>query len=159
MSNKKMDKNGWTIDTYVIHNELMRTANEKFQEERDKRYAEGNELRAMALKIKETADAKALELASESQTYKEARNDAMREQNLKETGIFATRDDLADVFSKSEKALTTVVNEMKVALKPMIDHIASEKGSQLTIGRVIAYIVAMGVITGIIFSILNLVFK
>ena len=52
-----MGKEQWTIETYAAHNEAMRLVEEKFQNERDKRYTEGNELRAMALKIKETADA------------------------------------------------------------------------------------------------------
>src|SRR5665647_2446191 len=102
---KKVFKEGWSVETYAMHNEAMRVSEQRFQDERDKRYAEGNELRAMALKIKETADANALELASESQTYKEARNDAMREQSLKETGVYATRDDLSEVVNSFKKSL------------------------------------------------------
>lgn len=148
----KVDKNSvWTIETYAIHNEAMRVADEKFQAERDKRYAEGNELRAMALKIKETADAKALELDKESQTYKEARNDAMREQSLKSTGIYATRDDLSAVFAKSEKNLTAVFEEMKIALKPMIDHIAADKGSTTSINRIYASILVLAAVIGAVF--------
>lgn len=140
----------WTVETYALHNEAMRVAEEKFQTERDKRYTEGNELRAMALKIKETADANALELASESQTYKEARNDAMREQNLKETGVYATRDDL-----------TVVVETFKKALEPIEDYISGQKGvvtgSQLTVGKIFGMIAAIGTIMGIITGIIVLI--
>lgn len=145
----------WTTATYAKHNESMRKADKRFQAERDKRYAEGNELRAMALKIKETADANALELASESQTYKEARNDAMREQNLKETGVYATKDDLASVFAKSEKALNAVAEEIRNAFKPMLDHIASDKGSEISTGKLYAGITVIAIILGVVFSIIN----
>jgi hypothetical protein len=160
-----MGFNKWSIETYVIHNEAMRVSeashNKAMQEVEvklqdvkiqhleeiialnDRRYTEGNELRAMALKIKETADANALELASESQTYKEARNDATREQNLKETGIYATRDDLA-----------AVVEIFKKALKPIEEFVSTQqgatKGSQITMGKIYAAIGATGTIIGII---------
>ena len=137
----------------------MRLADKEFQAERDKRYAEGNELRAMALKIKETADANALELASESQTYKEARNDAMREQNLKETGVYATRDDLAIAFDKSSKNLTGAMDEIRTTLKPIIDHIAVEKKNDMSIGKLFAIITAVGVVMGIIFSLISYFIK
>lgn len=142
----------WTIETYALHNEAMRVSEERFQTERDKRYTEGNELRAMALKIKETADANALELASESQTYKEARNDAMREQNLKETGIYATRDDLAEVVKSMEKAL-----------KPLVDYVSGQqgslKGSQITWGKIFASVAAMGTLMGILNVLGNFLLK
>lgn len=119
----------WTIGSYAVHNETIRAIEGRLQEEKishlaevislnDKRYTEGNELRAMALKIKETADANALELASEAQTYKEARNDAMREQSFKDNGIYATRDDLANV-----------VKELRNTLQPLSDYITAQKGS------------------------------
>lgn len=141
-----MSKPIWTVDTYVLHNEAMRIANERFQDERDKRYAEGNELRAMALKIKETADAKALELDKESQTYKEARNDAMREQSLKETGVYATHTDLAKVFEKTEKQLADVMDEMRRIFKPMMDHVAEGKGATMSQTKLYAGIAILVII-------------
>lgn len=149
----------WTIETYAIHNEAMREAEEKFQAERDKRYAEGNELRAMALKIKETADAKALELDKESQTYKEARNDAMREQSLKSSGVYATRDDLATVFAKSEKNLEAVFAEIKAALKPLIDHVAADRGATVSQNKLYAGITILVLLLGAGFTILNYALK
>ena len=46
---------GWTIDAYVSHNEALREAEEKFQAERDRRYAEVREEQEKAIKIKEQA--------------------------------------------------------------------------------------------------------
>lgn len=157
---KKIKKQiGWTIDNYALHNEMMRVAAERLDDERDKRYAEGNELRAMALKIKETADLTALELARESQVYKDERNDAMREQNLKETGIYATRDDLALAFTKSEKSLAGVVDELKTTLKPILDHIAVEKKNDLSIGKLFAIVTVVCVVLGVIISITTYLIK
>lgn len=138
-----LSEKAWTLEAYVLHNEGMRTGEEKFQIERDKRYTEGNELRAMALKIKETADANALELAREAQIYKEERNDIMREQNLKSVGNYATRDDLSGA-----------IQEIRNAIKPLVDYVSGQqgasKGSQLTMGKIFAGIAAMGTIIGIL---------
>ena len=158
----------WTIEAMAIHyqelrladreldselrkadHELaaeLRLADQALARETDRRYTEGNELRARALKIKETADRDALELDRASQTYKEARNDALREQNLKETGIYATRDDLAMVVTRIEKTL-----------KPLADFVSAQqgatKGSQITMGKIFASIAATGTIIGIVISI------
>src|SRR5664279_1409412 len=105
MAENKVD---WSTETYAFHNEALRIADKELQDERvkhiadvvemnDRRYAEVNVEKEKALKIKETADLTALELARESQVYKDERNDAMREQSLKDNGIYATRDDLAEV--------------------------------------------------------------
>ena len=107
----------WTVNTYALHNEAMRAIEVRLQDERDKRHSEGNELRAMALKIKETADEKALELAREAQIYKDARNEIMREQSLKDNGIYATRDDLA-----------SAIQEIRSALQPLSDYITGQRG-------------------------------
>lgn len=102
---------------YVKHNESMRIMEEKLQIERDRRYSEVAVEREKALRIKETADLAALELARESQTYKDERNDSIREQNIKETGIYATRDDITMVLEKMDKAL-----------KPLVDFVSSQQG-------------------------------
>lgn len=111
----------WTIASYAAHNEAMRVSEDRLQTERDRRYAEVNVEKEKALKIKETADLTALELARESQVYKDERNDAMREQNLKETGVYATRDDLA-----------LVVKKFETALQPLADYITSQQGGHKT---------------------------
>lgn len=143
----------WTKNSYIAHNEAMRKMDEKLQNERDKRYTEGNQLRAMALQIKETADFRALELARELQTYKDERNDAMREQNLKETGVFATRDDLANIFSKTEEKLTSFIDEMKIVLKPVLAHIAEDKGAAVSTTKLYAGIAILVILIELGFKI------
>lgn len=148
----KLAKAGWTLSGYILHNEAMRAVNERLEVERDKRYSEGNELRAMALKIKETADLAALSLARESQVYKDQQADVMREKNLAASGVYATNADLALVVEKMEKAL-----------KPLADFINSQKGlaqgSQLTMGKIFAGIAAMGTIIGILVVLGNALLK
>lgn len=146
----------WTIESYVVHNEALRIADEKFQTERDRRYTEVGIEKEKALKIKEIADLSALELARESQMYKDERNDQMRESSLKNNGMYATRDDLMIAFSKSEKALAGVVEEMKTIFKPIQDHISADKGSQMTIGKMFAVVALTGTIIGIVVALVNL---
>src|SRR5579872_7331372 len=63
-------------------------------EERDRRYAEVNVEREKALKIKETADLAALQLAREIQSYKDEKANELRAQIDSERGIYATNKDI-----------------------------------------------------------------
>jgi len=118
---------GWTIETYAAHNEAMRRADDRFHAERDKRYAEAATLNAVALKIKETADLAALTLAREGQVYKEAQNDLMRDSSLRQSGIYATNDGVAQAIA-----------ELKNSLQPLVDYVSTHKGAELTKGSLYA---------------------
>jgi hypothetical protein len=76
------------------HLEALRQADLDFAEERDRRYAEVNIEREKALKIKETADLAALQLAREIQTYKDEKANELREQINSERGLYATNKDI-----------------------------------------------------------------
>jgi vacuolar-type H+-ATPase subunit H len=79
----------------------------------DRRYAEVNVEREKALKIKETADLAALQLAREIQTYKDEKANELREQINRERGLYATHDDVKAVSDRLEaliQPLTTFVN-------------------------------------------------
>jgi phage anti-repressor protein len=76
------------------HFETIINLNEKFLEERDRRYAEVNIEREKALKIKETADRLALDLAREIQIYKDEKANALREQIGSERGDYALNKDI-----------------------------------------------------------------
>ena len=140
--------------SYVAHNESMRIIEAKLQEERlkhltdvvesnDRRYEAVSIEKEKALKIKETADEKALALASEAQTYKDARNETMREQTLKDNGVYATRTDLSNA-----------IDEIRVALKPLADYITGQqggvKGSNITTGKIVGGISLAATIIGVI---------
>lgn len=136
------EKSQWTIDTLREHIEVLRSADEKFQVERDRRYAEVATERALAMKIKETADLAALELARESQVYKDERNDAMREQTLGAAGIYATHVDVANVTSKMETSIALLAERMEAALAPLSGYVAAQKGSIKGTDKTIAYVIA-----------------
>lgn len=118
----------WSVEAYAIHSKALRVADKELQDEKfkhitetvalnDRRYTEGNELRAMALKIKETADRDALELDRASQAYKAERYDVRSEQSLKETGVYATRDDLA-----------SAIQDIRKVIQPLVDYVSGQQG-------------------------------
>jgi hypothetical protein len=111
------ESNGWTIATLKEHIDAMQAANLRFEDERDRRYTEVNIEKEKALKIKETADLAALSLARESQTYKEQQNDALRDKNLAQSGIYATNSDVAKLF-----------DDFNTKLKPVFDFVVSKQG-------------------------------
>ena len=76
------------------HLSALRAADLRFNEERDRRYAEVNIEREKALKIKETADLAALQLAREIQSYKDQKANQLREQINSERGLYATNKDI-----------------------------------------------------------------
>jgi hypothetical protein len=143
---------GWTLATYAIYNEALRAGDAKFQDERDKRYADVATEREKALKIKETADLAALELARESQKYKEERNDAMREQTITDKGRYATHADVAMVVERMEKAL-----------RPLVEFVNGQQGAtasgQITTSKMFSMIAATGTIVGILVFLANYLFK
>ena len=111
------NSSGWTVETYAVYNGALRHADKELAEERDRRYTEIGIEREKALKIKETADLAALSLARESQTYKEQQNDALRDKNLSESGVYATN------------ASVTAANEaLKSSIAALITDAAGERG-------------------------------
>ncbi len=76
------------------HFETIIHLNGRFMEERDRRYSEVNIEREKALKIKEVADLKALDLARDIQVYKDEKANQLREQINSERGLYATNKDL-----------------------------------------------------------------
>ena len=101
---------GWTLETYAAHNEAMRLAEVRLDAERDRRYSEVNVEREKALKIKETADLAALQLAREIQTYKDEKANQLREQINSERGQYATKADLSASMEKIEATIGPVLN-------------------------------------------------
>lgn len=127
---------GWTCDTYAIHAEDLRQADQRFQEERDRRYAEVALEREKALKIKETADLAALGLAREIQDYKDDKAYQQTERTNMERGQYATQADLAAAIGKIETALS-----------PVLAFVAGQRGREKGIGlSANAVVVAIGLV-------------
>jgi len=98
-------EDGWTIATYAAHNEALREAESKFQNERDRRYLEVEAEKDRALQIKEEANKIALQLARDIQTYKDMKANELREQINSERGSYATKRDLSMEIDKIETML------------------------------------------------------
>src|ERR1700688_3803060 len=92
------------------HWEALDAANEKFMEERDRRYSEVNTEREKALKIKEEADKAALGLAREIQSYKDEKANQLREQITGERGSFASKEDLAAAVREIGATMAPLTN-------------------------------------------------
>jgi hypothetical protein len=94
----------------------LRAADERFFEERDRRYAEVALEREKALKIKEEADKAALGLAREIQTYKDEKANELREQIASERGLYATKGDVQAAVEKIEATLGPLIGTRREGL-------------------------------------------
>lgn len=141
----------WTIESYAIYTEALRQADIRFDEERDRRYTEVNIEREKALKIKETADRDAMALARESQTYKEQQNDALRDKNLADSGVYARSEDVDASIEKLAQTVNSQFEGLIAKLEPFMNGSISQQGqqqgSQITKANLYA---AVGVIAALV---------
>jgi hypothetical protein len=112
----------WTVDTYAVHNEALRIAEEKFQKERDRRYTEVALEREKALRIKEKADSEALQLARDIQKYKDEKANELREQINSERGLYATKLDVSAAVEKLEERI-----------HPILTYVNNQQGKQAVV--------------------------
>lgn len=99
------------------HWAALREADWRLHAERDRRYAEVGLEREKALKIKETADLAALQLAREIQTYKDEKANELRSQIERERGSYVTR---AELHAATEK--------IEVMVGPLAVWVAGQQG-------------------------------
>ena len=141
----------WTIDSSMqllkstinerdrLYVEL-RAADQMFAEERDRRYSEVNVEKEKALKIKETADLAALQLAREIQTYKDEKANELREQINRERGLYVTKDELI-----------SATRELTAIIAPLTQYVSLQQGRASTFKDSGGFIVgAVGVIAAVI---------
>lgn len=100
----------WTIETLKEFQELQIKHENELRLYDDRRYGEVALEREKALKIKETADLAALQLAREIQTYKDEKANELREQINKERGLYATKSELFSLGEKFEAAIKPIAN-------------------------------------------------
>lgn len=148
MIKEKNIPNKWTLEAYIEHTRIIDANNELLAIERDRRYSEGNELRAMALKIKETADNDAKILEREASTYRENRNDVLREQSLQQQGVYVTRNDLQEAISEISKEIKLIANDMSLRN-------GQDKGMQITTSKMFGIVAVVGVIMSFINSFIS----
>ena len=123
----------------------LSSANERWLAERDRRYAEVKNAEEKALKVKEAADEKALDLASQIQAYKDEKANELRSQIERERGTYATQGDLKGVTEKFE-----------ALLKPIAEFVSAQQGRHAgssdarlninTVMQVLAFLAAAAIV-------------
>lgn len=113
-------------------------------EERDRRYAEVNVEKEKALKIKETADLAALQLARADQTYKDEQANKLREQINSERNIYVTQDQL-----------TASVREMTSLVKPVAEYVSSQRGGRESKATLYTGVLLIAAVMSVIVAIIN----
>lgn len=134
---------GWTIAELVIHYSALREADLRFNEERDRRYAEVATEREKALKIKETADLAALGLARDIQEYKDERDNRLREQIDRERGTYATQTDLK-----------AAVDKVEALVKPLAEYVVGQQGRHAGISAANGTLVTIAIVGSAVASLL-----
>jgi hypothetical protein len=122
------------------HLVLLQELRDQLAQERDRRYAEVNVEKEKALKIKETADLAALQLAREIQTYKDEKANELRSQIERERGTYATQSDLRAVTEKTE-----------ALIKPLTDYVSKHQGKETGVASLVqTAITIVAVVTAIV---------
>jgi hypothetical protein len=136
-------------DTTARYEALLRLAEEKLHTERDRRYSEVNIEKEKALKIKETADLAALQLARDIQIYKDEKANMLREQINSERGLYPTKSDLIAAVEKLEMMIYPL-QEAKQLTQGKGSGIAQAGAGIYTI------IIASAAVAGIVATAINL---
>jgi hypothetical protein len=127
------------------HFAALREADERYYHERDRRYSEVNIEREKALKIKETADLAALQLARDIQIYKDEKANELREQINRERGLYATKEDLQ-----------SATRELRAELTPVVSYVSGAQGQargiSLTAGSLIAIVTVVAAVAGVVIA-------
>lgn len=121
--------------------DLLRVSEEKFQEERDRRYTEVKNAEEKALRIKEQADRDALQLAREIQTYKDEKANELRSQIERERGSYVTQSDLRSSLEKID-----------VLIKPISEFVSTQQGGTNKSKDLILLAVAIASVVGFIIT-------
>jgi mevalonate kinase len=96
----------------------LRDADLRFAEERDRRYTEVGVEREKALKIKEEADKRALDLQAETQAYKDEKANELRSQIERERGAYVTQAELKPIveFVNRQQGRTSGISSSAAVL-------------------------------------------
>ncbi len=114
-SPRRYDPQFVTVREYL---EVLRAADQRLADERDRRYAEVAEHRERALRAKERADQRALNLTQAAQQYRDEQANRLREQYVGERGKYITKSD--------HEAL---IERIDVAIKPLAEFVAADRVS------------------------------
>lgn len=103
--------------TLRAHYEALRAADAELAAERDRRYAEVKSAEEKALKVKEAADEKALDLAREIQTYKDQQHNGLLQQIDRERAKYPTKDEMA-----------AAIDKIQAQIAPLAEYASAQQG-------------------------------
>jgi hypothetical protein len=137
------------------HLEALRAADAELAAERDRRYAEVGVEKEKALRIKETADLAALDLARQIQTYKDEQHNGLLQQIDRERARYPTKDDLA-----------AAVEKMQAQIAPLAKYVAAQQGRsggaaetrserRLDTGQMIQVLIVLVAVAAVVVAILK----
>ncbi len=139
----------WSVETLQVYTEALRQADERFNAERDRRYAEVNTEREKAIKIKESANQEALLLAREIQQYKDEKANQLREQINSERGLYASKDDL-----------NSAIREINAIMAPVLAYVSSNQATGQAYKQGFSWITTLAVaVSAIIGAVLAILVK
>jgi len=121
----------------------LRQADIRFDEERDRRYAEVGVEREKALRIKEKADDRALQLAREIQQYKDEKANELRAQIESERGVYISREEYTIAHLALEEKLAAAVRSLEATIKPITEFIAAQQGRSVGIDNFTKTLIAV----------------
>lgn len=134
----------------------LREADQRFAEERDRRYTEVKQAEEKAILIKEVGDKEALSLAREIQTYKDEKANELREQINSERGRYLTREEY-------NLAHVSLVDKVESGFKPLNEFMTSQLGRRegigISTGVLVGSITVLGAIIGIVVVLANVLTK
>lgn len=151
-----MANDSWTVETLRIHTAELREIQDKFESERDRRYAElaaerdrryyeVSHEREKAVRIKEEAEKEALSLAREIQKYKDEKANDLRAQIGSERGLYPTKPEMRSELDKVHDAM-----------KPLLAYLSSQQGPRaLTTQSIITFVAVAAALVTIVVSLLK----
>lgn len=115
------DESGWTLAAWIAHSDALRHSEERFEDERDRRYSQGIDALRELIRYKWSADEKALLLARESQNYKDEKANGLRAVIESDRGQNVTREEWGTQHS-------ALAEKIEAQLKPLNDFMALQQG-------------------------------
>ena len=142
----------WTVSTLKIHTEELRRAQEKFEAERDLRYAQLAREREKHDAMRRDYELRALELARQIQTYKDEKANELRSQIESERGLYTTQAQTSSSISGVYAEIRSGLDKMHETMKPLIAYYNAQQGSKAITGRDMAawIMLGLGVVGGLV---------
>ena len=141
--------------TLRAHCEALRTADADLAAERDRRYAEVALEREKALRIKETADLAALELAREIQTYKDQAHNGLLQQIDRERAKYPTKDEMAAAIDKVQAQIAPLAEDASAQHGRSGGEAAIRTERRLDLGQVLQVLTVLVAVAAVIIAVIR----